>query len=249
MHLLFATSIVPDGALALGLRDRQRRDHRRFAPRRRARHGARLHLAGQAALRSRKHHRARLRRRAHRQRADRCRSSPGSPRRVADRPDLLVGEAARWSAPSELRAAIDEAGPFDGYVLNSVQFAGAFEGLFDDRPSIFVAHNVEHRLGRRRTRSPPTGALRSAFCSGARRGCSRRSRRGSAGRARFVFTLADEDRVALGVASDAKSAALPLVTRPPRRRRRPPRRIGLRRGADRHLDLAAQPHRPRLVPG
>ncbi|TIP63986.1 MAG: glycosyl transferase, partial [Mesorhizobium sp.] len=30
---------------------------------------------------------------------------------------------------SEVRAAVERAGPFDGYVLNSVQFAGAFERL------------------------------------------------------------------------------------------------------------------------
>ncbi|RWD96115.1 MAG: glycosyl transferase, partial [Mesorhizobium sp.] len=40
---------------------------------------------------------------------------------------------------------IDRAGPFDGYILNSVQFAGAFEKVLADRPFVFVAHNVEHR--------------------------------------------------------------------------------------------------------
>ena len=45
----------------------------------------------------------------------------------------------------KVRAALKAIGPFDGYVLNSVQLAGAFEGLFDDKPSIFVAHNVEFR--------------------------------------------------------------------------------------------------------
>ncbi len=112
---------------------------------------------------------------------------------------------------SELRQEIDAAGPFDGYVLNSVQFAGAFEGVFDDRPSIFVAHNVEHRSAVEIARSVNSVLQRFMYTREARllktlelRLCEK---------ARFVFTLAEEDRAALGVASDDRSAALPLVTR------------------------------------
>src|SRR5262249_32001667 len=50
----------------------------------------------------------------------------------------------RVISPDKVRAALQVVEPFDGYVLNSVQFAGAFEDVFDDKPSIFVAHNVEH---------------------------------------------------------------------------------------------------------
>ncbi|TIN83930.1 MAG: glycosyl transferase, partial [Mesorhizobium sp.] len=54
----------------------------------------------------------------------------------------------RAVSDSDVLAAIEQAGPVDGYVLNSVQFAGAFEKLFTERPSIFVAHNVEHLSAR-----------------------------------------------------------------------------------------------------
>ena len=46
-----------------------------------------------------------------------------------------------------LDAAIDRAGPFDGYVLNSYQMAAAFPQLCDV-PHIYVAHNVEHQSAR-----------------------------------------------------------------------------------------------------
>jgi glycosyltransferase involved in cell wall biosynthesis len=111
-----------------------------------------------------------------------------------------------------LRRAIAEAGPFDGYVLNSVQFAGAFEGLFDDRPSIFVAHNVEHVSAIENAIAVKGPFERLLFRREARLLKHLEAR--LCGKARFVFTLAEEDRAALGVASDAKSVALPLVTRP-----------------------------------
>jgi hypothetical protein len=122
-----------------------------------------------------------------------------------------------------VRAAMEEAGPFDGYVLNSVQFAGAFEGVLGDRPAIFVAHNVEHRSAQENARAARSPFERFLFRREARllkvleeRLCRK---------ARFVFTLAEEDRAALGVMSDDRSAALPLVTRPVVPVFRPPRRI------------------------
>ena len=64
-----------------------------------------------------------------------------------------------------------------------------------------------------------------------------------------MFTLADEDRAALGVEAAGKSAALPLVTPASTYMPAGKRGTGLRRDADRHLDLAAEPHRPRMVSG
>ena len=46
----------------------------------------------------------------------------------------------RTVSRDKVRAALKAIEPFDGYVLNAVPLAGAFEGLFDDKPSIFVAH-------------------------------------------------------------------------------------------------------------
>jgi len=116
----------------------------------------------------------------------------------------------RAVGPGEVRDALRSIGPFDGYVLNSVQFAGAFEGLFDDKPSIFVAHNVEFRTAEENA-AAAQGPLQTYLYRREARLLERLERR-LCDRATFVFTLAEEDRDALGVASPGKSAALPLVT-------------------------------------
>jgi len=208
MHLLFATSIVPDGALASGY---EIANAAIIAALRRA--GARVTVIGftwpgraaadpenTVVLGS----------------VDVRTENASAPQKLA-----WVGKAMlsgltfasvklRAVSDSDVLAAIERAGPFDGYVLNSVQFAGAFEKLFEDRPSIFVAHNVEH-LSARENAAAATGIFqRLLFRREARllevveeRLCRQ---------ARFVFTLAEEDRAALGVASDDRSAVLPLVT-------------------------------------
>ncbi|MER9170466.1 glycosyltransferase family 4 protein [Mesorhizobium australicum] len=208
MHLLFATSIVPDGALSSGY---EIANAAIIAALRRA--GARVTVIGftwpgKAA-------------------ADPentvvlgavdVRTESASPLQKL----AWVGKAIfsgltfasvklRAVSGHDVQAALERAGPFDGYVLNSVQFAGAFERVFEDRPSIFVAHNVEHLSARENAVAAPGFFQRLLFRREARllklveeRLCRR---------ARFVFTLAEEDRVALGVASDDRSAVLPLVT-------------------------------------
>ncbi|MCA0051437.1 glycosyltransferase family 4 protein [Mesorhizobium sp. B283B1A] len=219
MHLLFATSIVPDGALASGY---EIANAAIIAALRRA--GARVTVIGFAwpgraaadpentvVLGS----------------VDVRTENASAPQKLA-----WVGKAMlsgltfasiklRAVSDSDVRAAVERAGPFDGYVLNSVQFAGAFEKLFEDRPSIFVAHNVEH-LSARENAAAATGIFqRLLFRREARllevveeRLCRH---------ARFVFTLAEEDRAALGVGSDDRSAVLPLVTGA--KARKGPRRI------------------------
>ncbi|TIW35564.1 MAG: glycosyltransferase [Mesorhizobium sp.] len=208
MHLLFATSIVPDGALASGyeIANAAIIDALRRA-------GVRVTVVGF--------------------------NWPGKPAADPDNTIVLGAVDVRtesaaslqklaWVAKAmlsgltfasvklrivsdaEVRAAIGRAGPVDGYVLNSVQFAGAFETLFGDRPSIFVAHNVEHR----------SAEENAAAASLLQRLLFRREARllkvmeeRLCRQARFVFTLAEEDRAALGVASTDRSAVLPLVTR------------------------------------
>ncbi|MGB3386983.1 MAG: glycosyltransferase family 4 protein [Pseudaminobacter sp.] len=113
---------------------------------------------------------------------------------------------------NQVRQAIEKAGPFDGYILNSVQFAGAFDGLFDDRPSIFVAHNVEHQSALENAAAATSPLQRFLYRREAR--LLRKLEDRLCAKARFVFTLAEEDRAALGVGSDERSAALPLVTCP-----------------------------------
>ncbi|RWC48781.1 MAG: glycosyltransferase [Mesorhizobium sp.] len=207
MHLLFATSIVPDGALASGY---EIANAAIIAALRRA--GARVTVVGF--------------------------TWPGKPAADPENTVVLgaidvrtdnasarqkltwVGKALlsgltfasvklRAVSDSDVFAAVESAGPVDGYVLNSVQLAGAFEKLFADRPSIFVAHNVEHLSARENAAAAGSLFQRLLFRREARllkvmeeRLCRR---------ARFVFTLAEEDRVALGVASDDRSAVLPLV--------------------------------------
>lgn len=118
----------------------------------------------------------------------------------------------------EIRAAMRKAGPFDGYVMNSVQFAGAFERLFEDLPSIFVAHNVEYRSAEENAAAARSLPERLLYRREARllKALEERICR----KACFVLTLAQEDREPLGVGSDDRSAVLPLVTRPS-----PPARI------------------------
>lgn len=112
---------------------------------------------------------------------------------------------------ADVRAALLAVEPYDGYVVNAVQFAGAFEGLFADKPSIFVAHNVEFRSAEENAEAANSPLQKFLYRREARllKGIEARL----CANAGFVFTLADEDRATLGVAGDSRSAALPLVTR------------------------------------
>ena len=141
MHLLFMSSLLPDGDPASGfeLANRAIVDEYR-------RQGVRLTLAG-------------FRR-------------PGAAAAGPDEIDLgalaienaAVGGAQKlaWLAramakglpvsaaklaildPQALRDRLAAAGPVDGYVLNSVQMPTAYPFLVSEKPSIFIAHNVEH---------------------------------------------------------------------------------------------------------
>ncbi|MBX3576530.1 MAG: glycosyltransferase [Rhizobiaceae bacterium] len=110
-----------------------------------------------------------------------------------------------------VREALGRAGPFDAFVINAVQFAGAFEGLFAGKRSIFVAHNVEHRSAEENAAAADGAFQRLLYLREARLLKTLEER--LCRQARFVFTLADADRDALGVGGDDRSAVLPLVTR------------------------------------
>ena len=134
MHLLFVTSIVPDGALASGY---EIANAAIIAALRRA--GARVTVIGftwpwKAA--------ADPENTVVLGAIDVRTESASAPQKLA-----WVGKAMlsgltfasvklRAVSEHEVQAALEQAGPFDGYVLNSVQFAGAFEKLFEDKPSI-----------------------------------------------------------------------------------------------------------------
>lgn len=110
-----------------------------------------------------------------------------------------------------VRAAVRSVGSFDAYVLNAVPLAGAFEGLFCDKPQIFIAHNVEHRSASENAAAARSLVERVMFLREAR--LLQALERRLCERAAFVFTLAEEDLAPLGLAGSRRAAALPLVTR------------------------------------
>ena len=109
-----------------------------------------------------------------------------------------------------IRVAINAHGPFDAYVLNGVSLPGAFPELFNDLPSLWIAHNVEYRSSLENAQSAHSALKRTLFKRDAR--ILETLEKNMAQRARFVFTLAEEDRAPLGVASASRSAVLPLTT-------------------------------------
>ncbi|MCO6048401.1 glycosyltransferase family 4 protein [Mesorhizobium sp. RP14(2022)] len=116
----------------------------------------------------------------------------------------------RTLTPETLREKIREAGPFDAYVLNAAQFASAFETVLHDRPTVFVAHNVEHRSAEENARAARNLFERLLYEREAKlleRVEARLCRSAS-----HTFTFAAEDRDTLFL-DPARSSMLPLVTR------------------------------------
>ncbi|MGE0502791.1 MAG: glycosyltransferase [Rhizobiaceae bacterium] len=106
---------------------------------------------------------------------------------------------------------LDHLGAVDAYVLNAVQFAGAFGDLFASKPFAFVAHNVEHRSAEENAAAARSPLQRWLFAREAR--LLKTLELELCRRARHVFTLAEGDRAPLGVSRDDRSSVLPLVTR------------------------------------
>ena len=248
MHLLFATSIVPDGALASGYEianaaiiDALRRAGARVTvlgftwPGKPPSDPENTIVLGEVDVRT--------------DSASPCRaSSPGW--RARSRRGLTFASAKlRVVSRRDVRAG-DRRAPGRSTAMSSirVQLAGAFESIFR-RPALDLRRaQCRAPLGRRERRGRAT-APSSACCSAARRGCSKTWKSGSAA------MRASSSRWPKKTAP--RSASPPTTARWRCRwsralgacRRHGTRRDRLRRGADRHLDLAAEPHRPRLVPG
>ncbi|EJN05427.1 glycosyltransferase family 4 protein [Phyllobacterium sp. YR531] len=110
----------------------------------------------------------------------------------------------------KFRAAIASAEPFDAYVLNGVALAGAFEDCFADKPKVFIAHNVEHRSARENADAATSLVQKYLFSRESRLLAGLEKRLCDS--ASFVFTLADEDITALQLETTGRAAALPLVT-------------------------------------
>lgn len=122
----------------------------------------------------------------------------------------IASAKMRVVEPEVIRTAMQSHGPFDGYVLNGVSLPGAFAELFTDLPSLWVAHNVEYQSARENAETADSALKRALFRRDAR--LLEKLERRLAAQARFVFTLAEDDRAPLGVASPVRSACVPLVT-------------------------------------
>jgi len=111
---------------------------------------------------------------------------------------------------SQIRDAVSALAPLDGLILNSVQLPGAFSDFFEAFPSVFVAHNVEAASAADNARNAANLLTRFLYDRDARLLSGLESR--LCAMAEHVFTLADADRAALGVATPDRSTVLPLVT-------------------------------------
>lgn len=116
----------------------------------------------------------------------------------------------RLAGAGRLVEAVRAHGPFDALVLNSVMLPGAFPELLEIAPCVLVEHNIEHASARQNARNAGSSPLRRLFAreAGLLEAIERRLWR----QARFIWTLAEEDRRALGPDVLNKSAALPLVS-------------------------------------
>lgn len=122
---------------------------------------------------------------------------------------LTVSSAKLRVIPAvEIREAIGDLGDFDAYVLNGVTLPGAFEDVFKDKPSIFIAHNVEYRSAEENAADTQGKIQKILFAREAR--VLKKLENRLCKQASFVFTFAEEDGPALGLTSE-KFATLPLV--------------------------------------
>ncbi|WP_273728297.1 glycosyltransferase family 4 protein [Brucella gallinifaecis] len=122
---------------------------------------------------------------------------------------LTVSSAKLRVIPAiELHNAITELGDFDAYVLNGVTLPGAFEEIFKDKPSIFIAHNVEYRSAEENA-ADAKGKIQK-FLFGREARILKKLEDRLCKQASFVFTFAEDDGPALGLNND-KFATLSLV--------------------------------------
>lgn len=109
----------------------------------------------------------------------------------------------------QIRSAINKAEPFDGYVINGVTIAGAFQNLFKDKPSLYVAHNVEYLSAEENAVTANSGLKRYFFRREAK--LLRDLELSLTARAACTFALAEEDRAPLNVSASDRSVVMPLI--------------------------------------
>lgn len=116
----------------------------------------------------------------------------------------------RFIDEAQIIEALNKIPNVDGFVLNGVPLAGAFEKALTAKPYLFMAHNVEH-VSARASAKAAGGAFEKFMFNREAKYLEKLENRLAAG-ARYVLTLADEDRTPLHVADDARSSFIPLVT-------------------------------------
>ena len=119
----------------------------------------------------------------------------------------------RVMSEADFAAALGSIADVDGIVLNGVPLAGAFEKVLTAKPHLYVAHNVEHISAVASAKAAGSTFEKFMFKREARH-LEKLEKRLAEG-AKFVITLADEDRAPLGVDDDERSLSLPLVTPEP----------------------------------
>lgn len=115
----------------------------------------------------------------------------------------------RLAGRGRLVEAVRARAPFDAIILNSVMLPGAFPELLTLGPFVLVEHNIEHVSNRHSAGHQHNPAM--AWLFGREGRLLERIERNLWDKARFVWTLAEEDRAALGPERREKSAVLPLV--------------------------------------
>lgn len=126
----------------------------------------------------------------------------------------------RAAAKPDVEAVLARLQPFDGLVLAGTDLAGAFEPVFSRHPFLFVARQADHVAAREAAAHNASVAERLILNRDAR-GLEALQRRLS-DKARAVLTFSEEDRAALGLATDARARVLPFVMPDP------PEETGLR---------------------
>lgn len=107
----------------------------------------------------------------------------------------------------KLEDALRECGNFDGYVLNGISLPGAFSEHFADKPSIFIAHNVEHLSSAENAVHSTSFLMRALFFRDSR--LLKKLEDMLCSRAAVTVTFAKEDGADLGLSPD-RYVVLPL---------------------------------------
>ncbi len=205
MHLLFLSSLLPDGVATTGFEianaaivDAYRRQGVRLTIAGFRRQGARPAQDGEIDLGTIVLENAAATRR---QKALWLLSALASGRTVS------AEKLALYRRESLMRR-LAEAGPVDGFVLNSVQMPIAYPSLAAQKPSIFVAHNVEHRSAEENAANAADPINRLLYRREAR--ILRREEARICRQATVIHTLSDDDRAGLGLTSDRRAVPLAL---------------------------------------